>query len=103
LKYFKFTSYQDFLKKTDKLLKQDTDVFCYHILKTYLLLHIYTILDNIFNLARLDTCKFITNSIHNILNDNSIYRNILQSGINKYMSNKYHKSKKNNLRMTCLI
>ena len=113
LKYFKFSIYDEFLnlKKSEifsleggpnKVIKQSTDVFCYHILKTYLSLNIFQLLDRILNLDEFDVCNYVDVSIDSILDRENIKSKILIDGVNKYMKSRYHKSKKKNLRMTCL-
>ena len=102
-------------------LNQSTDVFCYHILKTYLLLNledfVNKIVINIINNRNYDDeiIPFVTSSIHKILNKKEYPYKILEKLVNqnlnilriKYFNNKNNnKTKKKlikvNMRMTCL-
>lgn len=113
LKYFEYDRFEDLLKlnsnggKKTQPLTQKTDLFSYYILKTYLIINIFDLLDeignpaNIHGLSKLDIMGFVEDSIEKIMAFNTVESRILISGVNKYM-NKYRATKKKNLRMTCL-
>lgn len=102
------------------ILNQSTDVFCYHILKTYLLLNledfVNKIVINIINNRNYDDeiIPLVTSSVHKILNKKEYPYKILEKLVNqnlnilriKYFNKKNNKTKKKlikvNMRMTCL-
>lgn len=105
----------------NKTLNQSIDVFCYHILKTYLLLNlegfVNKIVINIINNRNYDDeiIPFVTSSIYKILNKKEYPFKILEKLINKNLNIlriKYFNKKNNNktkkklikvnMRMTCL-
>lgn len=111
LKYFKYSRFEDLFKLDPKIVRQPltqkTDLFSYYILKTYLILNVFDLLDEIRELDgahrinQVDVVGFVEESVENILDFSSQGSRIMIDGVNRYMS-KYKGTKKKNLRMTCL-
>ena len=111
LKYFRYNKCEDLFKLDPKIIQQPltqkTDLFAYYILKTYLMINVFDLLseigdlDNINDIKNIDVIGFVEESIEKILDFETDESRILISGVNKYM-NKYKRTKKKNLRMTCI-
>ena len=113
LRYFKYDSFEELLRLAPKIirqpLRQSTDLFAYYILKTYLMLNIFDLLDEVIDLdpisrlGSIDTIGYVEESIEKILNLNTEESKIIIYGVNKYIKrNKVNKgTKKTNLRMSC--
>jgi hypothetical protein len=111
LKYFRYNKCEDLFKLDPKIIQQPltqkTDLFAYYILKTYLMINMFDLLseigdlDNINDIKNIDVIGFVEESIEKILDFETDESRILISGVNKYM-NKYKRTKKKNLRMTCI-
>lgn len=113
LKYFKYEKVEHLFKLGSnskiirKPLAQTTDLFSYYIVKTYLMLNLFDLLDEIIELDSnnklhmIDVVGYLEDSIEKILDFETLESKILIQGVNRYMA-KYKGTKKKNLRMTCL-
>ncbi len=111
LKYFKYERVEELFKLDGKIINkplyQSTDLFSYYIVKTYLMLNMFELLDEIRvldttnKLNMIDVVGYVEESIEKILDFETQESKMLILGVNGYMA-KYRGTKKKNLRMTCL-